>query len=110
MTSNIRISRFDFRLLPRDHLMFECVYNTTGRDRITRGGFSSGNEMCVMFLHYYPAARMAHCSSRLTIKHVLLAMGVTVWPLTPSSRHLGLRIRDPWQFQNLTFSDYLKVR
>ena len=26
-----------------------------------------------------------------------------------NKRHLGLRIRDPWQFQNLTFSDYLKV-
>ncbi len=53
---------------------------------------------------------MAHCSSRLTLKHVLLAMGVSVWPLTPSSRHLGLRIREPWQYQNLTFSDYLRIR
>ncbi len=49
--------RFDLRLLPRDHLMFECTYNSTGRKGITRGGFSSGNEMCVMFLHYYPSAR-----------------------------------------------------
>ncbi len=55
-------------------------------------------------------SRMAHCSSRLTLKHVLLAMGVSVWPLTPSSRHLGLRVREPWQYQNLTFTDYLKIR
>ncbi len=51
------IFRFDLRLLPRDHLMFECTYNSTGREGITRGGFSSDSEMCTMFLHYYPAAR-----------------------------------------------------
>ena len=60
-------------------------------------------------VHYYPAANLAHCASRLSFQHVLLALGINVWPLTPNNRHLGLRIRDPWQFQNLTFSDYLKV-
>jgi beta-glucosidase-like glycosyl hydrolase len=65
--------------------------------------------MCLVFLHYYPAANLAHCASRLSFQHVLLALGINVWPLTPNNRHLGLRIRDPWQFQNLTFSDYLKV-
>jgi len=29
--------------------------------------------------------------------------------LTRTTRHLGLRIKDPWQYQNLTFSDYLRV-
>ena len=65
--------------------------------------------MCLLFLHYYPATRLAHCASRLSFKHVLLALGVNVWPLTRRSRHLGLRIKDPWQYQNLTFSDYLRV-
>ena len=46
---------------------------------------------------------------RLSFKHVLLALGVNVWPLTSRNRALGLRIRDPWQYQNLTFNDYIRV-
>ena len=79
------------------------------RPGFTRGGFTAQNEMCLLFLHYYPATRLAHCASRLSFKHVLLALGVNVWPLTRTTRHLGLRIKDPWQYQNLTFSDYLRV-
>eukprot|EP00095_Tigriopus_kingsejongensis_P000886 snap_masked-scaffold409_size180341-processed-gene-0.2 protein:Tk00886 transcript:snap_masked-scaffold409_size180341-processed-gene-0.2-mRNA-1 annotation:"hypothetical protein DAPPUDRAFT_62540" len=101
--------RFDLKLKPRDHLITECTYNSTDLDEFTRGGFSAKNEMCLIFLHYYPATRLAHCASRLTLKHVLLALGVSVWPITPSTRHLGLRIKDPWQYQNLTFTDYLRV-
>lgn len=89
--------------------MTECTYNSSEIDTYTRGGFSSRNEMCMMFLHYYPATRLAHCASRLTLKHVLLALGVSVWPITPLTRHLGLRVREPWQYQNLTFTDYLRV-
>jgi len=101
--------RFDFDLKPNDHLMVECTYNTSSANSFIRGGFASKDEMCLVFLHYYPAANLAHCASRLSFQHVLLALGINVWPLTPNNRHLGLRIRDPWQFQNLTFSDYLKV-
>ena len=79
------------------------------RTGFTRGGFTATNEMCLLFLHYYPATRLAHWASRLSFKHVLLALGVNVWPLTSKTRHLGLRIKDPWQYQNLTFSDYLRV-
>lgn len=89
--------------------MTECTYNSSVRGSFTRGGFSSDQEMCLIFMHYYPATRLAHCASRLTLKHVLLALGVTAWPITPKTKHLGLRIKDPWQFQNLTFSDYLRV-
>jgi hypothetical protein len=52
---------------------------------------------------------LAHCTSRLSFKHILLALGINVWPLTPTTRNFGLRIRDPWQYQNLTFFDYLRV-
>ena len=92
-----------------DHLMVECTYNTSTASSFIRGGFAGRDEMCLVFLHYYPAAPLAHCASRLSFQHVLLALGINVWPLTPATRHLGLRIRDPWQYQNLTFSDYLKV-
>ncbi len=62
--------RFQLRLLPQDHLMMECVYNSTDRRWLTRGGYSAKQEMCLMFLHYYPASRLAQCTSRLTLKHV----------------------------------------
>ena len=83
-------------------MMVECTYNTSSANSFIRGGFASKDEMCLVFLHYYPAANLAHCASRLSFQHVLLALGINVWPLTPNNRHLGLRIRDPWQFQNLT--------
>ena len=38
--------RLEMRVMPKDHLMTECVYNTTGRESITRGGYSSNSEMC----------------------------------------------------------------
>ena len=97
------------KLFQNDHLMTECTYNSTTQQGYTRGGFTSRGEMCLVFLHYYPSSKLAHCASRLSFKHILLALGVNVWPLTRKTRNLGLRIRDPWQYQNLTFSDYLKV-
>ena len=36
-------------------------------------------------------------------------MGVSAWPITPANKWLGLRIKDPWKYQNLTFSDYLAI-
>ena len=97
------------RCFQGDHLMIECTYNSTNRPGYTHGGFSAQNEMCLAFLHYYPASTLAHCTSRLSFKHILLALGINVWPLTPTTRNFGLRIRDPWQYQNLTFFDYLKI-
>ena len=48
--------------------------------------------MCMMFLHYYPAVEMAQCVSKLPLKNLLLAIGVVLWPVTPDTRHLGLRL------------------
>jgi len=101
--------KFEFHMLPGDHLITECVYDTTGTEAYTRGGLSVNNEMCMAFLHYYPATALAHCVSKLPLKNILLAMGVTLWPIDPSTRHLGLRVRTPDRFQNLTLSDYLTV-
>ena len=101
--------KFEFHMLPGDHLITECVYDSTSTESYTRGGLSVNNEMCMVFLHYFPATDLAHCVSKLPLKNILLAMGVTLWPIDPSTRHLGLRIRTPNRFQNLTLSDYLTV-
>ena len=65
--------------------------------------------MCMIFLHYYPAVSMAQCVSKLPLKNLLLAMGVSLWPVTQDTRHLGLRIQSPEKYQNLTLSDYLSA-
>ena len=36
-------------------------------------------------------------------------MGVSLWPVSQDTRHLGLRIRSPDRYQNLTLSDYLSA-
>eukprot|EP00096_Caligus_rogercresseyi_P012709 TRINITY_DN5418_c0_g1_i1.p1 TRINITY_DN5418_c0_g1~~TRINITY_DN5418_c0_g1_i1.p1 ORF type:complete len:606 (+),score=135.14 TRINITY_DN5418_c0_g1_i1:292-2109(+) len=101
--------RIDMVIKPNDHLITECSYNSSQLTTFTRGGFSRTEEMCLLFLHYYPANRLAHCASRLSFKHVLYALGISVWPLTQRNKHLGLRIKDPAHMQNLTFGDYLKI-
>ena len=78
-------------------------------DSYTRGGMSVNDEMCMMFLHYYPATSLAHCVSKLPLKNILLAMGVTLWPVSINTKHLGLRVRSPERYQNITLSDYLTV-
>ena len=101
--------RVEFQMLPGDHIILECGYDTTTRLSYTRGGLSVQDEMCMMFLHYYPATTLAHCVSKLPLKNILLAMGVTLWPVSSSTKQLGLRIRSPVRYQNLTLADYLGV-
>ncbi len=99
--------RIEVNLMPGDHLVTECVYDSRGREGYTRGGMRAEDEMCIMFLHYYPAVELAHCVSKLPLRNLLLAMGVSLWPVSLGTRHLGLRIQSPERYQNLTLSDYL---
>ena len=96
-------------MMPGDHIIMECSYDTSSKQSYTRGGLSVHDEMCMMFLHYYPATQLAHCVSKLPLKNILLAMGVSLWPVSSSTKQLGLRIRSPARYQNLTLSDYLSV-
>ena len=36
-------------------------------------------------------------------------MGVTLWPVSPSTKQLGLRVCSQEKYENLTLSDYLTV-
>jgi len=66
---------FDFqeqRYLPKeriiksgDYLLTECVYDSRQRTRLTLGGLSSREEMCLSFLVYYPKVQLTTCLSRL---------------------------------------------
>ena len=41
-------------ILPGDQFILDCYTDSTKRDYITIGGESSSQEMCGVFLHYYP--------------------------------------------------------
>ncbi|XP_067141857.1 DBH-like monooxygenase protein 1 homolog [Centruroides vittatus] len=41
-------------VLPNDQLVVECVYDSSKRDKVTFGGLSTKEEMCLAFFGYYP--------------------------------------------------------
>ncbi|XP_038621348.1 putative DBH-like monooxygenase protein 2 [Tachyglossus aculeatus] len=44
-----------------DELLVECVYQTLDRDSMTFGGPSTMNEMCLIFLFYFPRNTISSC-------------------------------------------------
>ena len=50
-------------MLPGDELIFNCLYNTVGRDEFTFGGQATYEEMCLNFLLYYPRMDIPFCLS-----------------------------------------------
>ncbi|XP_023242129.1 DBH-like monooxygenase protein 1 homolog [Centruroides sculpturatus] len=63
-------------VLPTDHLIVECVYDSSERSTPTYGGISTKEEMCVAFLGYYPRLNMSGALSCPSPSNVLKAMGI----------------------------------
>ncbi|GLV45599.1 Tyramine beta hydroxylase [Carabus blaptoides fortunei] len=53
-------------ILPGDALLTTCDYNTVSRDNITLGGFAISDEMCVNYIHYFPATALEVCKSAIS--------------------------------------------
>lgn len=51
---------------PGDALVTTCYYDTQGYDNATMGGFSIQDEMCVNYIHYYPATNLELCKSSVS--------------------------------------------
>ncbi|XP_004401254.1 PREDICTED: DBH-like monooxygenase protein 1 [Odobenus rosmarus divergens] len=90
-------------ILPGDNLITECRYNTKDRSRMTWGGLSTRNEMCLSYLLYYPRINLTRCASIPDIMEQLQFIGVkeiyrpvTTWPFI---------IKSPKQYKNLSFMD-----
>lgn len=49
-----------------DALITTCYYTTTNRANITLGGFAITDEMCVNYIHYYPATKLEVCKSAIS--------------------------------------------
>ncbi|KPM05232.1 dopamine beta-hydroxylase-like protein [Sarcoptes scabiei] len=56
------------RIHPGDSLIHVCRYDTSSRDKMTLGGFSIQDEMCVNYIHYYPRSDLEVCKSSIDSK------------------------------------------
>lgn len=57
-----------FFSLQGDALVTTCYYDTRGYTNTTLGGFSIRDEMCVNYIHYYPATKLEVCKSSVSEK------------------------------------------
>ncbi|CAL8126017.1 unnamed protein product [Orchesella dallaii] len=51
-------------ILPTDEMVVECEYHTTDVDKYIIGGLATHQEMCQVFLFYYPRVPLAQCMSQ----------------------------------------------
>jgi hypothetical protein len=63
-------------LLPGDHLISECVYNSTARKAITLGGLTIREERCLAFTLYWPKVNLSLCVSLPSLPTVLHSLGI----------------------------------
>ncbi|XP_072948838.1 tyramine beta-hydroxylase isoform X2 [Epargyreus clarus] len=62
----IRILHRPVKVLPGDYLETTCIYNTVGKENATIGGHAITDEMCVNYMHYYPATELEVCKSAVS--------------------------------------------
>jgi dopamine beta-monooxygenase len=62
----IRHLRKKTRVLPGDALVTTCFYDTRGYENAVLGGHSIQDEMCVNYIHYYPATQLEVCKSSVS--------------------------------------------
>ncbi|CAH2250212.1 jg6910 [Pararge aegeria aegeria] len=62
----IRILHRPVKVLPGDYLETTCIYNTKDKENATIGGHAITDEMCVNYMHYYPATELEVCKSAVS--------------------------------------------
>ncbi|XP_053609984.1 tyramine beta-hydroxylase [Plodia interpunctella] len=62
----IRLLHRPVTVLPGDYLETTCIYNTVDRVNVTVGGHAITDEMCVNYLHYFPASDLEVCKSAVS--------------------------------------------
>ncbi|KAF2903719.1 hypothetical protein ILUMI_02456 [Ignelater luminosus] len=92
------------KILPGDHLIAECTYNSSGRSAITLGGLTSREETCLVMGLYYPRQRaLAACHSLPSLPTVLHSLGIQ--ELSPGSN--PVRISAPPELAGMTLESRL---
>ncbi|KAK2711326.1 hypothetical protein QYM36_012494 [Artemia franciscana] len=93
------------RILPGDHLISECVYNSESRSTLTIGGLSTRHEMCLLYALYWPRTHLSICYSSGDLSTALRSMGVDQY------RGAGndIVIEAPVELAGMTLEDRLKT-
>lgn len=97
--------------LQGDALVTTCYYNTLADKNATLGGFSISDEMCVNYIHYYPATKLEVCKSSVseeTLENYFIYMKRWVWkshfPLFLPAPFKVLSIRSTVRHQSKNFA------
>ena len=66
----IRLLKRPVRVLPGDQLITSCTYKSSDRTEAVLGGYGIRDEMCVNYVHYYPASQLEVCKSSVDTEHL----------------------------------------
>ncbi|EDW75148.2 uncharacterized protein Dwil_GK19855, partial [Drosophila willistoni] len=62
----MRTLHYKPHVMPGDALVTTCYYNTSADKSAALGGFAISDEMCVNYIHYYPATKLEVCKSSVS--------------------------------------------
>ncbi|XP_059472365.1 MOXD1 homolog 2-like [Neocloeon triangulifer] len=91
------------QVMPGDHLISECVYNSSARNAITLGGLTIREEMCLAVTLYWPRVNLSLCYSLPSLPTVLHSLGIH--ELYPGSN--PVKIKSPTDIANMTLEHRL---
>ncbi|XP_064598425.1 DBH-like monooxygenase protein 1 [Liolophura sinensis] len=75
-----RLLEEEVKVLPGDHLVTECTYNTMKKTNVTFGGESTNEEMCLTFAMYYPRTGLVNCHSLVNPESLINFANLTIFP------------------------------
>ncbi|VDI67128.1 Hypothetical predicted protein [Mytilus galloprovincialis] len=58
---DIRTLKEERKVKRGDSFMVECTYDSSKKNKSTTGGMSTGEEMCISYIYYYPRTNMSFC-------------------------------------------------
>ncbi|XP_068215999.1 DBH-like monooxygenase protein 1 [Palaemon carinicauda] len=70
-----RVLKNEVNILPGDHIIMECGYDSTKLKTPTYGGLTTNEEMCLGFLAYYPRIDFMFCGSNPPMKNIYESVG-----------------------------------
>ncbi|XP_050715576.1 uncharacterized protein LOC126998176 [Eriocheir sinensis] len=73
---NTRILREEVTVLPGDTFIVDCAYDSSNRTTTTFGGLGTNEEMCVVFMSYYPRVDLSYCLSQPDPNTVMDVLGI----------------------------------
>ncbi|XP_071518890.1 DBH-like monooxygenase protein 1 [Panulirus ornatus] len=71
-----RMLKQEVTILPGDHLITECNYDSSRRRAPTFGGLGTREEMCLAFLVYYPRVNLSTCTSQPSKEAIFAGLGI----------------------------------